>query len=109
MSDFTPEAAGLPDMNVTYEFNLDNHNDINRILNALQTINGENAVYLPGHSVMEQVAANVAVLFQQDLPQTDESDMGKIATILEAVGASMGTIIDPGPSEGNPNPGGSSV
>ena len=87
MSDFTSEAAGLPDMNVTYEFNLDNHNDINRILNALQTINGENAVVLPGHSVTEQLAANFAVYLNQDLPQTNESDIGKIATMFEAVAA----------------------
>ena len=80
-----PAVKDPLDKNIVYEFNLDNYNSINRILNALKTINGENAVDLPGHSVMEQLAANLSVYLDVDFPQTGESDIGKIATMFESL------------------------
>lgn len=58
---FTPEAAGLEDKNVVYEYQLVANNNIKDILMAVMEQNGANAVDIPGYSVMEQLVENLLV------------------------------------------------
>lgn len=60
-TNFTPEAAGLEDKNVVYEYQLIANNNIKDILMAVMEQNGENAVEKPGYSIMEQLVENLLV------------------------------------------------
>lgn len=62
--DPTPSEGGIPgleDKNVVYEYQLVANNSINDILMAVIEKNGDNAVNIPGYSVMELLVENLLV------------------------------------------------
>ena len=51
----------MENKNVTYEYSLDAHSNVNDILKALMEQNGDNAVDIPGYSVMQLIVENLIV------------------------------------------------